>query len=69
MTVISMYGQSGPGERVLASLTRFLADRLKLKVNAEKSAVARPWNRKFLGYSMTFHLKPRLKVAPEPWIA
>lgn len=51
------------GQRVLESLTRFLANRLKLKVNAEKSAVARPWNRKFLGYSMTFHLKPRLKVA------
>ena len=52
------------GQRVLASLTRFLANRLKLKVNSEKSAVARPWERKFLGYSMTFHQKPRLKVAP-----
>lgn len=51
------------GERVLASLTRFLHERLKLRVNPEKSAVDRPWNRKFLGYSMTFHLKPRLKVA------
>jgi RNA-directed DNA polymerase len=53
------------GERVLASVTRFVTDRLKLKVNAEKSAVDRPWNRKFLGYSMTFHKAPRLKVAPE----
>jgi len=52
------------GQRVLESLTGFLANRLKLKVNAEKSAVARPWERKFLGYSMTFHKKPRLKVAP-----
>ena len=52
------------GQRVLSSLTRFLTDRLKLKVNAEKSAVARPWGRKFLGYSMTFHQQPRLKVAP-----
>jgi RNA-directed DNA polymerase len=41
----------------------FLERRLKLKVNLEKSAVARPWQRKFLGYSMTTHLKPRLKVA------
>lgn len=52
------------GQRVLENLTRYLADKLKLKVNSEKSAVARPWNRKFLGYSMTFHKRPRLKVAP-----
>jgi RNA-directed DNA polymerase len=52
------------GQRVLESLTRFLANRLKLKVNVDKSAVARPWDRKFLGYSMTFHKQPRLKVAP-----
>jgi RNA-directed DNA polymerase len=51
------------GQRVLESITRFLSHRLKLKVNSEKSAVARPWDRKFLGYSMTFHKKPRLKVA------
>jgi len=52
------------GQRALGSLTEFLANKLKLKVNAEKSAVARPWGRKFLGYSMTFHKQPRLKVAP-----
>ncbi len=52
------------GERVLGSVTGFLAKRLKLKVNQTKSAVDRPWNRKFLGYSMTFHKQPRLKVAP-----
>ncbi len=52
------------GQRVLASVTRFLAKHLKLKVNQTKSAVDRPWNRKFLGYSMTFHKQPRLKVAP-----
>jgi RNA-directed DNA polymerase len=51
------------GQRVLASVRSFLERRLKLKVNLEKSAVARPWQRKFLGYSMTIHLKPRLKVA------
>ena len=51
------------GERVLQSLTRFLEQRLQLKVNATKSAVARPWERKFLGYSMTFHKQPRLKAA------
>ena len=52
------------GQRILESLTHFLANRLKLKVDSEKSAVARPWNRKFLGYSMTSHKQPRLKVAP-----
>jgi hypothetical protein len=52
------------GERVMGSLTRFLDRRLRLKVNAAKSAVDRPWNRKFLGYSMTFHRAPRLRVAP-----
>jgi hypothetical protein len=36
---------------VLASVRNFLERRLKLKVNLEKSAVARPWQRKFLGYS------------------
>jgi RNA-directed DNA polymerase len=52
------------GERVMASITRFLHERLKLRVNPEKSAVDRPWNRKYLGYSMTFHRKPKLKAAP-----
>jgi RNA-directed DNA polymerase len=51
------------GERVMASVTGFLARRLRLKVNLEKSAVARPWTRKFLGYSMTWNKQPRLKVA------
>jgi len=52
------------GERVLASVTQFLAKRLKLKVNQTKSAVERPWKGKFLGYSMTFDKQPRLKIAP-----
>ncbi len=52
------------GERVLASITSYLKKKLKLKVNEDKSAVGRPWQRKFLGYSMTMHKQPRLKVAP-----
>ena len=52
------------GERVMASITRFLADTLKLTVNMAKSAVARPWTRKFLGYSLTWHKAPKLKIAP-----
>jgi RNA-directed DNA polymerase len=53
------------GERVMASVTEFLERRLKLKVNAAKSAVDRPWNRKFLGYSVTWHRETKLRVAPE----
>jgi len=52
------------GERVMAGITRFLADTLRLTVNVTKSAVARPWQRKFLGYSMTWHKAPRLRIAP-----
>ena len=51
------------GERVLASVTKFVGKKLKLKVNAAKSGVDRPWQRKFLGYSMTFHRQPKLKAA------
>ena len=62
----NIYVQSrAAGERVLASVSKFLAERLRLQVNAGKSAVARPWWRKFLGYSMTSQKLPRLRVAPE----
>ena len=39
------------GERLMAGLCRFLGERLRLAVNLAKSAVDRPWNRGFLGYS------------------
>jgi RNA-directed DNA polymerase len=51
------------GVGLLQSLTGFLSERLKLKVNVAKSAVARPWQRKFLGYSMTWHREPKLRIA------
>lgn len=51
------------GERVMVSITNYLSERLKLKVNQAKSAVDRPWKRTFLSYSMTWHRKPRLTVA------
>jgi group II intron reverse transcriptase/maturase len=51
------------GVGLMHSLTGFLAERLKLKVNAAKSAVARPWQRKFLGYSLTWHQRPKLRIA------
>jgi RNA-directed DNA polymerase len=54
-----------PARRGMTAITAFLEQRLKLKVNAAKSAVARPWQRKFLGYSMTWHQKPKLKIAPQ----
>jgi RNA-directed DNA polymerase len=53
------------GQRVKVSITRFLATRLKLKVNEAKSAVAQPWQRKFLGFSFTRTSKPRRKIAPQ----
>jgi RNA-directed DNA polymerase len=53
------------GERVMKSISRYLEERLKLKVNREKSAVGRPWERKFLGYSLTFEKSPRLRIASE----
>jgi RNA-directed DNA polymerase len=53
------------GERVMATLERFLAKRLRLQVNRDKSAVDRPWKRKFLGYTVTVHRQPRLRVSPE----
>ena len=49
---ISIYvGSQRAGERVLASVTRFLERRLKLRVNLEKSAVDRPWCRVLLGFT------------------
>jgi RNA-directed DNA polymerase len=41
------------GERVMASVTRFVSDSLRLTVNPLKSAVDRPWNRKFLGFTVS----------------
>ncbi len=52
-------------ERVLASISRFVETHLKLKVNKAKSAVARPWQRKFLGYSFTAHKESRIRVPAE----
>ena len=49
----------------MQTITAFLEQLLKLKVNVSKSAVARPCERKFLGYSMTWHKKPKLKIAPQ----
>ena len=53
------------GQRVMASITKFITQRLKLKVNHEKSAIARPAERKFLGFSFTNEMQPRRRIAPK----
>jgi len=51
------------GERTIASVQRFVEGTLRLKVNESKSAVDRPWNRKFLGFSFSHHREPKVRVA------
>ena len=54
------------GERIMESITTFIERKLKLKVNHEKSAVDRPWKRKFLGFTFTFHRKePKVRIAKQ----
>jgi RNA-directed DNA polymerase len=53
------------GKRVMQSVTSFIRRRLKLKVNEAKSAVARPQERKFLGFSFTYGAKPKRRIAPK----
>jgi RNA-directed DNA polymerase len=53
------------GQRVMENVTHFITHRLKLKVNRAKSAVARPGQRKFLGFSFTSERKPRRRIAPK----
>lgn len=51
------------GERVMASATKFLEEKLKLRVNRDKSAVDRPWKRKFLGFTFyQFYGKVGIRV-------
>jgi RNA-directed DNA polymerase len=52
------------GERVMRSLMRFIHAKLKLQVNQSKSAVAEPWERKFLGFSFTWTESPKRRIAP-----
>jgi RNA-directed DNA polymerase len=51
------------GRRVMTSLTRFIEGRLKLQINAQKSALARPWQRSFLGFTVTDEPQPRRRIA------
>lgn len=53
------------GERTMASVQRFIERKLRLKVNEKKSAVDRPWKRKFLGFSFTDAKEPNVRIAKE----
>ncbi|MCM3712416.1 group II intron reverse transcriptase/maturase [Sporosarcina luteola] len=53
------------GNRVMSSITSFIEGKLKLKVNLNKSAVDRPWKRKFLGFSFTSGKEPKVRIAKE----
>ena len=58
-------GSQRAGQRVMASLTQFLKETLRLTVNPNKSAVDRPWKRKFLGFSLSIERVSRVRVAPQ----
>jgi group II intron reverse transcriptase/maturase len=58
-------GSRQAGGRVMSGIRTFLEEVLHLRINERKSAVARPWERKFLGYSFTVHRETRLRLAPE----
>lgn len=58
-------GSQRSGERVLESITKFIEQKLRLKVNKQKSAVDRPSRRTFLGYSFTAGKEPRIRVPKE----
>ncbi len=53
------------GERVMRGIRTFLKEVLHLSINTSKSAVARPWERRFLGFSFTAHRQSRIRIAPQ----
>jgi RNA-directed DNA polymerase len=53
------------GERTMTSIQQFIERKLRLKVNKGKSAVDRPWKRKFLGFSFTSSKEPKVRIAKE----
>jgi hypothetical protein len=58
-------GSQRAGQRIMEGVKGFLANRLKLTVNESKSAVARPWERKFLGYSVTAQHASKIRIAKQ----
>jgi len=63
-TLLVIYVKSKrAGERVKKSITQFVTSKLRLKVNEEKSAVGRPWERKFLGFTFSNgKVKPKIRI-------
>ncbi|MDP7980615.1 group II intron reverse transcriptase/maturase [Bacillus multifaciens] len=53
------------GIRVKESITKFIETKLKLKVNQEKSAIDRPWRRKFLGFSFSWGREVKIRISKE----
>jgi RNA-directed DNA polymerase len=53
------------GQRVMGSIKRFMTKKLKLRLNDEKSAVAKSSTRKFLGFSFTDEVMPRRHLSPQ----
>lgn len=53
------------GERIMQNMTMFIEKKLKLKVNREKSAVDRPWKRKFLGFTLSPHRTPQIRISKQ----
>src|SRR5260370_28369059 len=64
-TVIIYVRSERAGQRVMESITQFITQKLKLKVNEAKSAVARPQERKFLGFSFTAGPEVKRVIAPK----
>ena len=58
-------GSRKAAEHVMTEIGDFIENKLRLKVNRVKSASARPWQRKFLGYSFTMHKASRVKIAEQ----
>ena len=59
-------GSESAGQRAMANIRAFLEGHLKLRINEQKSAVARPWKRKFLGYAITIYRnEARVRAAPQ----
>jgi RNA-directed DNA polymerase len=53
------------GQRVMAGLKAYLTSKLKLQVNEAKSAVARPYTRKFLGFTFSNRVQVKRHIAPK----
>ena len=64
-TATSTFAVVGLGERVMAGVCKFLTKKLRLKVNESKSAVARPDDRKFLGFRLTTGAEPQRLISPQ----